>query len=48
MIKNLFDNENAIFMGAKEALMIAQLVYLESIMMGHVLSNQELDLVQKL
>ena len=47
MIKNLFDNENAIFMEQKEALMIAQLVYLESIMMEHVRSNLELDLVQK-
>ena len=48
MIKNYFDNENAIFMGAKRNPDVAQLAYLESIMMGHALSNQELDLVQKL
>jgi len=34
-------------MGAKEVLRIAQLVYLELIMTGHVRLNQEQDLVQK-
>ena len=44
--KNLFDNESAIFMGAKEIPMIVQLEYLESIMMVRALISQGLDLVQ--